>query len=58
MKDWLNMKDWLKILLYLIGLIVFFIVIALATRMHVFLAIPVMVIALFGLALLGVLLGG
>ena len=50
------MKDCLKILLYLVGIIVFLLVIALTTRMHIFLAIPVIVIAMFGLVLLGALL--
>lgn len=50
------MNGWLKVLLYLIAVIVFLMVLALASRMHVFLAIPVMVIALFGLAFLGAIL--
>lgn len=50
------MKDLLKILLYLVGVIVFFLLIALTSRMHIFLAIPVMVIAFFGFALLNVFL--
>ena len=50
------MKDCLKILLYLVGIIVFLLVIALTSRMHIFLAIPVMVIAFFGLAFLGAIL--
>lgn len=50
------MKDCLKILLYLVGIIVFLLVIALTTRMHIFLAIPVMAIAIFGLTILNVLL--
>lgn len=50
------MKDLLKILLYLIEFIVFLLVVALTSRMHVFLAIPVIVIALFGFVLLSVFL--
>ena len=50
------MKDCLKILLYLAGIIAFLLVIALTTRMHIFLAIPVMVIAMFGLVLLNLFL--
>ena len=48
------MKDLLKILLYLIGFMAFLFVIALTTRMHMFLAIPVIVIAIFGISLLHV----
>lgn len=50
------MKTWLKILLYLIALIAFLFIFALIGRMHIFLAIPVMVVAIFGLSILDVLL--
>lgn len=50
------MNGWLKVFLYLIAVIAFLMVLALASRMHVFLAIPVMVIALFGLVLVGAFL--
>ena len=44
------MKTWLRVILYLLATIIFLAIIALATRMHIFLAIPVTVIAIFGFA--------
>lgn len=45
------MKSFLYILLYLMAAIGFGMILALSSRMHPFLAIPTIVIAIFGLAL-------
>lgn len=49
-----KMKPLLYVLIYLIMTIALLLVVALSSRMHLFLAIPVVIIAMFGFALASV----
>lgn len=50
------MKFWLYIIVRLIAIIAFLILIALTSRMHIFLAIPVIVLSYFGYGILSTFL--